>query len=89
MPMGEADPQDPMQRVGVCVPVADEAPLREMAECFAEEFLRLGHCEGDVLALFKDPFYAGPHEAYRNLGDDWIREMIHKYARIFRPIGIN
>ncbi len=87
MPMREPDPQDPMELVGVRLPVADDAALREMAECFAEEFLRLGHGEEEVFALFKNPFYTGPHQAYRHLGESWIREMIQKYGRIFRPIG--
>ncbi len=85
MPKREADPQDPMELVGVRLPVEGDTALREMAECFAEEFIRLGRSEEEILGLFKDPFYAGPHEAYRNLGEDWIREVIHKYARVFRP----
>ncbi len=85
MSLLEPDAQDPMELVGIRLPVADDTALKAMAECFAEEFLRLGHCEEDVLALFKSPFYAGPHEAYRHLGEDWIREIVHKYGRIFRP----
>ena len=84
MPMREPGPEDPMELVGVRLPIKDDATW-EMAECFAEEFIRLGHSVEDVLALFKNPFYAGPHEAYRSLGEERICEMIEKYDRIFRP----
>ena len=69
MPKREADSEDPMELVGVRLPVEGDTALREMAECFAEEFIRLGHSEEETLGLFRDPFYAGPHEAYRNLGE--------------------
>ena len=85
MPMREADSQDPMELVGVRLPVADQSSLESMADCFAEEFIRLGHSEKEVLALFEDPFYAGPHQAYCSLGEARIREMITHYGRIFRP----
>ena len=85
MPMRETDSQDPMELVGVRLPVADQGALALMADCFAEEFIRLGHSEEEVLALFEDPFYAGPHRAYCSLGEARIREMITHYGRIFRP----
>ena len=74
-----------MELVGVRLPVGDQAALTEMAECFAEEFIRLGHGEDDVFELFKNPFYVGPHKAYCELGEERIREMINRYDRIFRP----
>ncbi len=85
MPLREPDPRDPMELVAVRLPVADQAALTAMAECFAEEFIRLGHCGDDVLELFKNPFYVGPHKAYRELGEERISEMIDRYDRIFRP----
>ena len=85
MPKQEPDAQDPMELVGVRLPVPDQAALTEMAECFAEEFIRLGHSSAAVLELFKSPFYGGPHEAYRQLGEERIAEMINRYDRIFRP----
>ncbi len=87
MPMHEPDPQDPMQLVGVQLPVADGKALEAMAECFAEEFIRLGHGGDDVLELFRNPHYVGPHKAYRELGEERIAEMINRYERIFRPTG--
>ncbi len=86
MSMREPGPEEPMELVGVRLPVTEDTTA-DMAECFAEEFIRLGHSVEEVLALFKNPFYAGPHEAYRNLGEERICEMIEKYDRIFRPTG--
>ena len=86
MPMRETDPQDPMELVGVQLPVADRGALEAMAECFAEEFIRLGHSEEEVFVLFENPFYAGPHRAFCGLGEARIRELITHYGRIFRPI---
>ncbi len=85
MPLREPDPQDPMELVGVRLPVAGQGALAEMAECFAEEFIRLGHGRDNVFELFKNPFYVGPHKAYCELGEERIREMINRYDRIFRP----
>ena len=85
MPLREPDPEDPMELVGIRLPVADQAALVEMAEVFAEEFIRLGHHGDDVFELFKSPFYVGPHKAYCELGEERIREMINRYDRIFRP----
>ncbi len=76
-----------MELVGVRLPVQDDTALKDMADCFAEEFIRMGHSVEEVLALFKNPFYAGPHAAYSNLGEERICEMIEKYYRIFRPTG--
>ena len=85
MPMREPGAEDPMELVGVRLPVEDDSATKEMAECFAEEFIRLGHSVEEVLALFKNPFYVGPHEAYRCLGEERVCEMIETYDRIFRP----
>ncbi len=87
MPMRETDPEDPMELVGVRLPVDGDTALEEKEECIAEEIIRIGHTVDEVLALFKNPFYVAPHEAYRNLGEERICEMIENYDRIFRPTG--
>lgn len=78
----EADPDDPMELVGIRLPVDDDSAIREMAECFAEEFVRLGHTPNDILGLFRNPFYGGPHEAYRVLGEETVCEMIDACWRV-------
>ena len=70
-----AETDDPMALVGVPVPAEVEV-WREMAYVFAEEFARMGFDERQLLRLFKNPFYAGAHQAYRALGADAIRTII-------------
>ncbi len=85
MPMREPDADDPMERVGVRLPVPDGQTMRDMAECFVEEFVRLGHSADELMRMFRNPFYRGIHQAYQALGEAHIRELITQYIRLFRP----
>ena len=85
----EAD--DPMELVGVVLPAGAEA-MREMAYVFAEEFARLGFDEVRLLRLFKNPFYAGLHQAYCALGEPVVREIVGECVRVWgrgRPMPDN
>jgi hypothetical protein len=76
--MGEVkrpEPDDPLALVGVAVPAGPEV-WREMAWVFAEEFARLGYGEARLLALFRSPFYAGLHRAWRALGEAEVRDIV-------------
>jgi hypothetical protein len=88
MPYGEPDPRDPMLLVGVAVP-ADAEAEREMAYALAEEFARLGYTAKQILALFRRPFYAGAHRAYRQLGQQEIAEIVAECVAVWgraRPV---
>jgi len=77
-PMGatrEAEPDDPLELVGVPVPV-DEATFDEMARCLVEEYVRDGWNDARLLALFRSPFYAGLHVVWRRRGEGWVRAEI-------------
>ena len=74
----EAD--DPMELVGVLLPGGADA-MREMACVFAEEFAKLGFDERRLLRLFRNPFYAGPYQAYRALGEPVIRGIVDECVR--------
>jgi hypothetical protein len=87
MPMREADTDDPMELVGVRLPVPDDQAMRDMAECFVEEFVRLGHTADELMSMFRNPFYGGVHQTYQALGEAHIGELIAKYIRLFRPAG--
>ncbi|HYG60759.1 MAG TPA: hypothetical protein VD902_22005 [Symbiobacteriaceae bacterium] len=52
--------------------------LAAMAECFAEEFARMGYSEEALMALFRNPFYCGPHAAYREFGEEWVRRLVRQ-----------
>ncbi len=75
MPYGDPDPTDPSILVGVRLPGSEES-LREMAQVFADEFARIGHTPRQILGLFENPFYAGPHAALRALGVDAVKAII-------------
>ena len=77
MPYDDPDPSDPSMLVGVAVPSQAESDL-EMAYCFAEEFAGLGFSEVRLLALFRQPYYAGAHRALRTLGEERIRAIIRE-----------
>ncbi|HEX9145800.1 MAG TPA: hypothetical protein VGA09_16130 [Candidatus Binatia bacterium] len=75
MPHKDVEAEDPMELVGIMLPAGAEAS-RDMAYVFAEEFARLGYDRARLLWLFKNPFYAGAHGAYRTLGEKEILSII-------------
>ena len=77
MPYDDPDPQDPMMLVGVALP-ADRAAQVEMAYAFAEEFARMGYGEPQILGLFRQPFYAGAHGAWRRLGEEQVTAIVRE-----------
>ena len=85
MPKNEADPEDPIEMVGVELAGQTEAQLRDMALCFAEEFVREGWNEEQLLAVFKNPFYQGPYLAWKQKGDDFVRSVIREAMDAWHP----
>ncbi len=84
MPKLEPDVTDPMELVGVRLPTGDDEGVREMAVVFVEEFLRMRFDPKRILDLFRKPFYAGAHQAWRLLGDDEIRRLIEARAPLYQ-----
>ncbi len=88
MPYDDPDPRDPMMLVGVALPATAEAQ-REMVYALAEEFARLGFDEERILALFRRPFYAGAHAAFRQLGEREVRRIVGETLAVWgraRPV---
>ncbi len=85
MPKDEFDFDDPMELCGVELPVADGESDREMVRCFAEEFTRMGFSPAELLAVFRNPFYAGAHGAWTRLGDTEVTRLVEETERAFRP----
>jgi len=75
MPKDEFDFEDPLELNGVAF-LTEEDTSAEMTQCFAEEFLRLGYGPDQVLALFANPHYTGPHMVMMNKGEAFVRGMI-------------
>jgi hypothetical protein len=81
MPKDEFDFDDPLELNGVAI-ATDEDTQREMAECFVEEFLMLGHNHKQLLALFRNPHYLGMNLVLQNNGEAFVKEVIsHVFAR--------
>jgi hypothetical protein len=83
MPYRDPDPGDPSVLVGVAVP-ADAEAMREMAWVFAEELARLGHDAPQILAVFRTPFYAGAHQAWRVLGETEVTAIVEECTALWR-----
>jgi hypothetical protein len=47
-----------------------------MAECFIEEFMRMGYNHKQVLALFRNPQYLGPNMVLEKRGEPFVRDLI-------------
>ncbi|HNO80087.1 MAG TPA: hypothetical protein PKN33_18725 [Phycisphaerae bacterium] len=82
MPYDDPDPTDPMTLHGVGVETDDENATIEMAQCFIEEYIRMGFTADCLLKIFTNPGYAGPHLAYEQLGEEGIRNLIQDEMRI-------
>jgi len=85
MPFRDPDPTDPNMLVGVVLP-ADAEATRDMAYVFAEEFARLGYDRGQLLGLFKTPFYGGAHGAYQQLGETEILSIIDECLNVWGQV---
>jgi hypothetical protein len=83
MPKDEFDFDDPFELNGR-VFLTQEDTTRDMAECFIEEFQRLGYSAPAILALFHQPRYLGPNLAMEKLGEPFIRELV---AEVFARRG--
>jgi len=75
MPKDEFDFEDPFELNGMAF-LSHEDTTNDMAECFTEEFMRMGYNHKQVLALFRNPQYLGPHMAFEQRGEPFIRNLI-------------
>ena len=76
MPYDDPDATDPMTLRGVVVETENEDAIRDMAECFVEEYMRSGFDAERIMKMFKTQGYVGPFLAYQTLGEDAIRRVI-------------
>jgi hypothetical protein len=73
----EFEDDDPMQLVGMVVP-GEEGQLEAMAECFVEEYVRMGWDERRLMTLFVNPMFLGTHRIYQLKGEAYVRDLIRK-----------
>jgi len=86
MPKDEFDVEDPFELNGMAF-LTHEDTTGTMAECFVEEFLRMGYNSRQVLALFQNPHYVGPNLAMERRGEPFVRTLIAEiFARWGKPV---
>lgn len=69
--------EDPFELVGMVLP-GEEGQTEAMAEALVEEFILLGWPEKRLLSLFTNPFYLATHRIYRQKGEAYVRDLIHR-----------
>ena len=74
----EPEPDDPFELRGVVLPAGDENSIREMALCFVEEFLRSGWSDEEILRMFRNPVYRGPHLVWREKGSAYVDAVLQE-----------
>ncbi len=87
MPKDEFDSEDPMELVGMVLP-GEAGQLEKMAECFVEEYVRMGWDERRLMTLFVQPMFLATHRIYRQKGDQYVQDLIRRTCaryRIHRP----
>ena len=85
MPKDEVDPEDPLELHGVAL-LTEEDTNVEMAECFIEEFMRMGYRPEQILALFLGAHYIGPNMVLQSRGEPFVRDLI---TEVFARWGRN
>jgi hypothetical protein len=87
MPKDEFDFDDPMELNGVAF-LTDEDTTTVMAECFIEEFMRMGYNDKQILALFRNPHYIGMNMVLQKRGEQFILGLVSDtFARWGKPVG--
>jgi hypothetical protein len=86
MPKDEFDFDDPLELNGVMIPT-DEDTTGIMAECFIEEFMRLGYNHKQIFALFRNPCYTGMNLVLQKRGEAFVQDLIAElFARWGRAV---
>ncbi len=86
MPKDEFDFDDPMELNAVAL-ACHEDTTGVMAECFIEEFMRLGYNAKQILALFRNPHYLGMNLVIQRRGEAFVRDRIAEvFARWGKPV---
>jgi len=68
---------DPLEPTAVTLP-AEREDVAYMGRCFVEEFARMGYGQNALIALFRNPFYQGPHLVYQQLGEGFVQGLIEE-----------
>ena len=83
MPQEEFVPEDPLGLIGMVLP-GEVGQLEAMAECFVEEYVRMGWDERQLMTLFVNPTFLATHRIYRQKGEGYVRELIQRTCAMWR-----
>lgn len=75
MPKNEPSISDPLELIGVTVPTG-ESELLFMAECFIEEYIKIGYSDTQIMNFFQNPFFRGTHIIYQYKGEKFVQDLI-------------
>jgi hypothetical protein len=67
--------EDPMELVGILME-GDVQAIEEMGLIFVEELANMKWPREEIEAVFKDPFYRGPHTVYRARGPAFVSSLL-------------
>jgi len=88
MPEEPFVPEEAFEFMGVSIPMTKEESERaqhEMAQCFIEEYVRMGYGPDIILELCRKPFYRGLHAIWLSHGEPYLRGLIDEAVREWRP----
>jgi len=85
MAQKENEEDDPIEMIGIQLPNQTEEQLRDMALCFAEEFVREGWSGEKLIKMFKNPYYQGPYLVWKQKGDEYVESVIDDAVNMWRP----
>ena len=88
MPEEPFRPEEAFEFFGVGIPTTkeeSERAEREMAQCFIEEYVRMGYSPEFILGLCRNPFYRGLHGILQTRGEAFLRGLIEDTVRQWRP----
>jgi hypothetical protein len=82
------EPDDAFEFTGVGIPTSREEAQRaqqEMAQCFIEEYVRMGYSGEFIMRLCRNPFYRGLHSILLSRGEAYVQGLIDDTLRQWRP----
>jgi hypothetical protein len=74
----EFEDDDPMELRGAMCEGSDESSMEDMGLTFVEEFARMGWSRDEMLTVFMDPHYRGPHTVLRAKGLGYVTWLLNQ-----------
>jgi hypothetical protein len=79
------EPEDAVELVGIELPPIDEDTWVGMAQCFIEEYVRMGCTSTEIMDLARNPFYRALHDIVQQRGEAFVQQLIDEAMGQWRP----